>query len=307
MANNFSGATEHSAEFFGESRDYWWNQDYLRLVLKRVQAVKCTTILDVGCGVGHWGRLLASNLLQGGNLTGIDREARWVAEAQQQFKVSGWKADYLQAPGENIPFAANTFDLVTCQTVLIHVASAQKVLIEMSRVLKPGGLILLAEPNNLLAPLTVDLAAVNASHEQTLGLVELLNSFIRGKYVLGEGDETIGEKLPGLLSAMGLEILNVSLNDRASYLIPPYVTPAQRAMLDDVQNWAHRDFWIRDRNEFKRYYLAGGGKEDKFEDLWSLALWLNKRLAEGILANTFSCSGGSQTYLVAARKRKELS
>jgi ubiquinone/menaquinone biosynthesis C-methylase UbiE len=49
----------HSAEYFGDTRDFWWNSDFLELMGKRLQFGNMKKILDVGCGVGHWGRLLA--------------------------------------------------------------------------------------------------------------------------------------------------------------------------------------------------------------------------------------------------------
>ena len=53
MANEFRTSTAHSAEYFGDTRDYWWNSDYLGLVSKRLSLNRVEKVLDVGCGVGH--------------------------------------------------------------------------------------------------------------------------------------------------------------------------------------------------------------------------------------------------------------
>src|SRR4051812_18709734 len=35
MANEFREGSSHSAEYFGDSRDHWWNPDYLQLLAAR--------------------------------------------------------------------------------------------------------------------------------------------------------------------------------------------------------------------------------------------------------------------------------
>ena len=59
MANEFRSLDSHSAEYFGDTRDYWWNADFLELMGKRLSLDRARDVLDVGCGVGHWGRLPA--------------------------------------------------------------------------------------------------------------------------------------------------------------------------------------------------------------------------------------------------------
>ena len=60
MGNEFQGYAAHSSEHFSESRDHWWNSDFLQLIAKRWRLDAVQSVLDVGCGVGHWGMLLAS-------------------------------------------------------------------------------------------------------------------------------------------------------------------------------------------------------------------------------------------------------
>jgi ubiquinone/menaquinone biosynthesis C-methylase UbiE len=50
-------------------------------------------------------------------------------------KERATKFETFQAHGTKLPFDANSFDAVTCQTVLIHVEDPVKVLLEMKRVL----------------------------------------------------------------------------------------------------------------------------------------------------------------------------
>lgn len=78
MSNEFKGWPEHSAEHFGDTRDHWWNLDFLRLMAKRWRLDGVRDVLDVGCGVGHWGMLLASVMSEDVRVIGVDREASWV-------------------------------------------------------------------------------------------------------------------------------------------------------------------------------------------------------------------------------------
>ena len=44
----------HSAAYFNEQRDFWWNADYLQLVARRLRLSEVSSALDVGAGIGHW-------------------------------------------------------------------------------------------------------------------------------------------------------------------------------------------------------------------------------------------------------------
>ena len=61
----------HSAAYFDEQRDFWWNHDYLRLVATRIGLERVRSVLDVGDAVG--------DRLRGGKrvkVDAVDRERR---------------------------------------------------------------------------------------------------------------------------------------------------------------------------------------------------------------------------------------
>jgi ubiquinone/menaquinone biosynthesis C-methylase UbiE len=145
----------HSADYFGDTRDFWWNHDFLKLMSARWNLVAVKSVLDVGCGVGHWGRCLAPFLSPESRWTGIDREPQWIEEARKRGTgVEHLAASFVVGEAERLPFPDGSFEMVTCQTVLIHVKDPLAVIREMIRVLVPGGLIVIVEPNNLVANLT---------------------------------------------------------------------------------------------------------------------------------------------------------
>ena len=72
MSTNGQGPKPHSAEHLGESRNHWWNADFVELIAKRLQLDQAKEILDVGCGIGHWGQVLSPKK---GEMSGTELES----------------------------------------------------------------------------------------------------------------------------------------------------------------------------------------------------------------------------------------
>ena len=129
----------HSAAFFDEQRDHWWNRDFLELMARRLQLDGVRNVLDVGCGIGHWGRALGHVLSRNAQVIGIDREGVWVEEARARTLAAGEdRFQFEVGSAERLPFADDAFDLVTCQTVLIYMQDPKAVIAEMVRVTRPA-------------------------------------------------------------------------------------------------------------------------------------------------------------------------
>ncbi len=97
------------------------------------------SILDVGCGTGG----MLGTLRSHGRTFGADASRQAL-----RFAVTRVRAPLIQADVCRLPFASESFDLVTCFDVLYHlrVSSDRDALLEMARVLRPEGLILLRVP-----------------------------------------------------------------------------------------------------------------------------------------------------------------
>ncbi len=292
----------HSEEYFGETRDSWWNPDYLELLAKRWRLSEATSVLDVGSGLGHWGRLLGTFLPVGARVVGIDSEEQWVADASKR-PQSTVRFEYHVGDAGALPFPDAHFDVVTCQTLLIHVAEPLRVLQEMLRVARPGGLLLLAEPNNLSASLACGSSLVEKPMADVVDLFRFQLTCERGKAGLGEGDNSVGERGPGLLAQAGAIDIEVRQSDKAFFMIPPYIAPEEQARAQETQTFAARDFWIWDRHDTERYFMAAGGTSADFSRLWELALREVRATAEAIRTKTYHAAGGGSTYLVWGRKR----
>jgi 2-polyprenyl-6-hydroxyphenyl methylase / 3-demethylubiquinone-9 3-methyltransferase len=95
------------------------------------------SLLEVGCGGG----ILTEELAGMGFITyGIDPAEQSVFSAIKHAEEKELKIEYLKGTGENLPFQRHSFDAVICCDVLEHVRDLPKVIAEISRVLKSGGI-----------------------------------------------------------------------------------------------------------------------------------------------------------------------
>ena len=294
----------HSAAYLNEQRDFWWDADYLRLVAARLGLERVDLALDVGSGVGHWTTTLLELLASDARVVGVERDPRWVSQARQNADERGvaGRCRYVQGVAEALPFKDESFDLVTCQTVLIHVADAAAVIDEMRRVVRPGGLLLLSEPNNLAAMLVADSTTADVPVSALVEHVEFALICERGKAAVGEGNSSIGDLLPGLLAEAGLVDIECVLNNKAFALVPPYAPDDQRALRDVIIASAGEDRWTWSRQDAKRYYLAGGGAENDFDERWRLRLAESDHTAGQLEAGRLHTAGGGVHYLVSGHR-----
>ena len=97
-------------------------------------------ILDVGCGVGQVVRSLAE---KGCQALGVEVSEANLALAREH------PGDFHLYDGSTLPFADHTVDVVGAFNVLEHVEDPVALLDEMTRVLRPGGRIVISSPNFL--------------------------------------------------------------------------------------------------------------------------------------------------------------
>lgn len=92
--------------------------------------------LEVGCGGG----LLCEEIARMGfDTAGIDPSGNSLGAASIHAEASGLHINYVSGSGEDLPYADHSKDVVFCCDVLEHVRDPEKVISEISRVLKPGG------------------------------------------------------------------------------------------------------------------------------------------------------------------------
>jgi SAM-dependent methyltransferase len=107
-------------------------------MLERLVELDGRAVVDIGCGSGSLARALAA---RGGRVTGVETSEDQLGDARA--RADG--VEYLVGRAEALPLADGGFDLALFMRSLHHVP-APDALREARRVLRPGGLVYVAEP-----------------------------------------------------------------------------------------------------------------------------------------------------------------
>ncbi len=137
-------------------------------------------VLDVGCGAGFLSNELAKNNL---NVTGVDLSVESLKVATKYDVTKTVK--YLTADAYKLPFANESFDVLTAMDFLEHVERPSEVIIEFSRVLKPNGIFIFHTFNRNPLAFLVIIKFVEWFVKNTPKHMHVLRLFIKPKELEG--------------------------------------------------------------------------------------------------------------------------
>jgi len=104
------------------------------------------TVVDLGCGPGTDLIAMAEGVGSNGRVIGVDFDERMVLVARDAV-ADRQNIEVLHAAAQQLPFVAGSLDRVRTDRALQHMSEPEQVLAEIARVLVPGGLLVVAEPD----------------------------------------------------------------------------------------------------------------------------------------------------------------
>ena len=135
-----TGSAQSQAELWGERARDWaevmegwsaWGIPVYRRVLERVAVAEGSTVLDVGCGAGRFCRIAAD---RGARVAGLDATPAFVEIARERVP----DGDFRVGEMEELPWADDSFDLVTGFNSFFIAADMVNALREAGRVARPS-------------------------------------------------------------------------------------------------------------------------------------------------------------------------
>jgi 2-polyprenyl-3-methyl-5-hydroxy-6-metoxy-1,4-benzoquinol methylase len=263
-------------EMLEAERGGWWNSEnfdtwknlyvseyargfYVLDVLRRYvpeMRVEGARVLDVGCGDAG---VIIAFAEAGARVAGVELDEKSLRRGRVRAEEHGVTVELAKSVAEALPYPAESFDLVILDNVLEHVMDRHRTLVEIRRVLRPGGLLYMVTPK----PFAL-YSLWNDPHYDLAGLVLLPRRLqiwyfekVRGG---GEGTYDVGViptrwRLQGLLAEAGLtpivsprELWVNYLRDRVSR--PEEVRPGAKRRL---ARWIGSREWPY-RNRFARWF-----------------------------------------------------
>lgn len=173
-----------------------------------------SSALDVACGLGDD---VVRMKVRCDRAVGVDRSKTLIDRARARHRGA---CEFGQAEADELPFPAGTFDAVRIDRSLQHIAEPGRVVREMARVAKPGGVVLCAEPD-------WGTFLIGGPHSN-------VTECIQQEWIRSFRNPRIGRELSSLLAASGV----VDLGWEGYWL--PTIGFAESDLLFGIEETAHK-------------------------------------------------------------------
>jgi ubiquinone/menaquinone biosynthesis C-methylase UbiE len=156
------------------------DEDRIRRLVAAARLTGTERVLDIATGPGYIAEAFAGAARE---VVGVDLTDAMLAIGKQRTSENGVSnVSFRAADAQNLPFENGAFDIVVCRLALHHLLKPLQVLLEMARVCRIGGVVLVED---IYASEHPERAAYqdrwetlrDPSHVRTLALSELLQLF----------------------------------------------------------------------------------------------------------------------------------
>lgn len=179
-------------------------------------------LLEIGCGMG-------TDLLQfargGAQVTGVDLTPRSIEISRHHLKLYDQSGDFAITDAEVLPFADESFDVVYSNGVLHHTPDTAEAVLEIHRVLRPGGL-----------------ARVMLYHRQSWNYwfeIILHRGLLRGQLLRGRSPEAIMSRYVEVNEGEGRPLVRVYSRKQARKLFSMF-----REVKTEIRQLTRGDFYF---------------------------------------------------------------
>jgi ubiquinone/menaquinone biosynthesis C-methylase UbiE len=221
---------EDKFESLRASRVLTHNADYLEFLVNNVWRIDLQPlkVAEFGCGYGRFASMLLPLLAKGSSYTGFDSAANLLSQGMQLFAESPYPASFLRGEVSYAPLRSGCFDLAIAHLVLMHVSDPERVLREMIRVTRPGGLLITCDANRNAHNALLHIEESGEQENLHLEVFQTVNRSIRRETGV---DYNLGMKTPLLMHRLGLKNVQARISDSVVTLFPPVDTPDKELLL----------------------------------------------------------------------------
>ncbi|QRO00232.1 methyltransferase domain-containing protein [Archangium violaceum] len=217
-------------------------QEIQRLTHRLLGVSEGSQVLDAGCGLGEVTREVAKLVGKTGRVVGVDLSESMVAESRRRTEDPALPVEFRVGDIHHLDFPDWSFDACRSSRVFMYLDDPCQALSELVRLTRPGGTVLLFEPE-------FDSWILNGPDRAVVRkLIHFWTDQLRNPW--------IGRQLPSLFHAQGLTDVTVTPVS-ASWFLPHLETFGLRAVLDKaiqagVATRSEVEEWLRFMEEAER-------------------------------------------------------
>jgi len=190
-------------EYLRRTRDYFWDKDFIPVLLKFLGVSRARRVLDVGSGLGYLARLIESKARKAEEIYGIDLDGSLLRAARKYGKQADSIVKYRKMDASEIKFKDGSFDFVAAMTLFVNVTNPDEILREMIRVTGPNGTIAALEPIYQTDGRSEYMPGYTESEYRFMN--KLLSRRKRAATFVKGSDKYVAPRLPNMFAELGLK------------------------------------------------------------------------------------------------------